>query len=62
MYDYMTDLDRQAKRDKKRLNSKSKLDSKQAWNNNAYGSAECASSSWDAILDAYNEYKYNGNW
>lgn len=59
---YMEELDRQAQRDKKRFESKSKLSTAQAWNMNAYGSASCAHSSWKSVLDAYNEYKSNYEW
>lgn len=61
-YDYMADLNRLARQEKKRLSRIDKLESKQAWNRNACGSAECASGRWDSILDAYNEYKTNKDW
>lgn len=54
---YMDELDVQAKKDKKRFESKSKLNSSYAWNMNAYGSASCASGSYEMAIEAYNEYK-----
>lgn len=62
MYTYLEELEAQAKKDKKRMENTARLNSAQGWNNNAYGSAECASTRWDDILDAYNEYKCNEAW
>lgn len=58
-YDYTRDLDAVAKRDKARSTNKKPLISETAYNNNAYGSASCASGSWELALDAYAEYRRN---
>ena len=61
-YDWRMELGRQALRDRKRMENKRKLTGKQAYNNNAYGSAECVSVRWDTIVAAYDEYKQNDRW
>ena len=61
-YYYDAILEREAMRYKKLHSSSKPLNSKQSWNNNSYGSSECAYCSMSSIMEAYSEYRNNNNW
>ena len=63
-HDWHAFLDRQAVKSgaKKTYNTHKVLATSAAWRENAYGSAECASGSWNKIVDAYNDYRMAECW
>jgi len=55
VWDESARLEAYAKREKRLRESKGTLNTAAAWRNNDFGCADCTGTSWEAIIDAYND-------
>lgn len=61
-YEINVMLEMEARKHKQRYNTNKVLVTARAWQDNAYGSAECAHGSMALALEAYAEYKSTQIW
>lgn len=59
MYDYRAEINAECRRQQKRMKKIDTIETSKKWNYQSEGSAEIWSSSFDAIFEAYNEYREN---
>ena len=61
-YEINVMIEMEARQYKRRYNTKKVLVTARAWQENAYGSAECSHGSMELALEAYAEYKSTQIW
>ena len=61
-YNYEIELAELESQYHKRYANSGEIKTARMWNNQSWGSAECAATTWDSILSAYSESKICDEW